>query len=553
MRKKRILFCSEATFLNTGYATYTREILEYLNKTGKYELAELASYGRIEDPRSMQLPWKYYGAAPSENATQEQIKKYQSRPSYAFGEFSFHEACLDFKPDIVCDIRDFWMLEFEDRSPYRKFYNWCIMPTVDAEPQAEQWMSVYKTADACLSYSDWSGDLLKRQSCGKINYIGSAPPSAHKAYTEIRDKEKCRNDLQMPIGKKIIGTVMRNQRRKLYPDLFVAFGKLLEKVNNPDEYILFCHTGYPDAGWDIPQLLLENKIANNVMFTYICNETNKPFASKFSGPNTRSPFTGNVCGVMPNVHKGLSYESLATIISSFDLYVQYANSEGFGLPQVEAAACGIPVASVDYSAMESVIRQLEGIPLKVKTMYKEMETGCMRAVPDNDFAAQAFFDFFQKPFFERKKLGFKTKQNFMQHFQWDKSGSVWEKHFDSVEIKPEEKTWMSKPDIQQPARKPSDTSRFQTYDEVVKFLICDVLVRPELLNSFLHRRMIRDMIYGFSTTLVDGMYINESSFHVDVHKKNGIYDFDKAYDFMYQYRAEINAFEKMRMEALNIR
>ena len=27
MRKKRILFCSEATFVNTGYATYTREIL----------------------------------------------------------------------------------------------------------------------------------------------------------------------------------------------------------------------------------------------------------------------------------------------------------------------------------------------------------------------------------------------------------------------------------------------------------------------------------------------------------------------------------------------
>ena len=45
MRKKRILFCSEATFLNTGYATYTREILKYLHGTGKYEIAEMASYG----------------------------------------------------------------------------------------------------------------------------------------------------------------------------------------------------------------------------------------------------------------------------------------------------------------------------------------------------------------------------------------------------------------------------------------------------------------------------------------------------------------------------
>lgn len=49
MRKKRILFCSEATYLNTGYATYTREILNYLDSTGKYEIAELASYGTLED------------------------------------------------------------------------------------------------------------------------------------------------------------------------------------------------------------------------------------------------------------------------------------------------------------------------------------------------------------------------------------------------------------------------------------------------------------------------------------------------------------------------
>jgi len=60
MRKPRILFCSEATFLNTGYATYTREILNYLHSTGKYELAEMASYGERIDPRASDIPLKYY-------------------------------------------------------------------------------------------------------------------------------------------------------------------------------------------------------------------------------------------------------------------------------------------------------------------------------------------------------------------------------------------------------------------------------------------------------------------------------------------------------------
>ena len=49
MRKKRILFCGEATYLNTGYATYGREVMKRLYQSGKYELAEFASYGEHKD------------------------------------------------------------------------------------------------------------------------------------------------------------------------------------------------------------------------------------------------------------------------------------------------------------------------------------------------------------------------------------------------------------------------------------------------------------------------------------------------------------------------
>ena len=76
MRKKKILFCSEATFLNTGYATYTREILNYLHSTGKYELAELACYATNNDPRAKNIPWKLYGASLPDNAPEEQKRNY---------------------------------------------------------------------------------------------------------------------------------------------------------------------------------------------------------------------------------------------------------------------------------------------------------------------------------------------------------------------------------------------------------------------------------------------------------------------------------------------
>ena len=155
MAKKKILFCSEATFLNTGYATYTREILNYLHGTGKYEIAEMASYGERNDPRAAGIPWKYYGVMPNINcepkAGKEEIDAYHSRGTNQFGEFIFEHVCLDFMPDVVCDIRDFWMLDFAELSANRPYFKWAVMPTVDARPQARQWVATCGSADACFT------------------------------------------------------------------------------------------------------------------------------------------------------------------------------------------------------------------------------------------------------------------------------------------------------------------------------------------------------------------------------------------------------------------
>jgi glycosyltransferase involved in cell wall biosynthesis len=552
MRKKRILFCSEATFLNTGYATYTREILNYLHHTNKYDIAELGAYGNINDQREINIPWTYFGAMLPENSSQQEKQTFHSKFSNQFGEYYFHDVCLKFKPDIVCDIRDFWMLEFQERSPYRPFYKWCIMPTVDAFPQARQWIATYQSADACLSYSNWAGEVLKHQSNNNINYIGAAPPSAHPAYGLIQDKTESRKSIGLDEDKKIIGTVMRNQRRKLYPDLFETFRILLDSVEDPNNYILYCHTSFPDMGWDIPELLQKYGLSSHVMFTYICTKTKRPFASFFNGPRCISPFTKELDAIMVNVKVGLSYEELSNIMNCFDLYVQYANSEGFGLPQVEAAACSVPVASVNYSAMESVIEQLEGIPLDVKALYKEMETGCMRAVPDNIANAKKIFDFFQKPSFERKKVGFNTKQNFLKHFQWSKSGSVWESYFDSVEIVDESLTWYSKPRIKMPAKCPP-VQQFNSIDEMSEFLIDNVLCKPEKKNTFFHAKLSRDLLYGYTSHGSAGIYSNDSSSVDEIHSKKTNFNLETAYRYMVELRMEENRLEQMRAEAFNLK
>lgn len=549
MRKKRILFCSEATFLNTGYSTYAREILNYLHSTGKYELAELASYGERNDSRANGLPWKFYGVMPNQNsepkASQEEIDKYHSNPGNQFGEFIFESVCLDFRPDIVCDIRDFWMLEFAERSPFRKFFKWCVMPTVDARPQARQWVATYKNADACLTYSDWAGGILDDQSGGSINYLGSAPPSAHAAYSPVDDKDFHKGQLGIDPEFKIIGTVMRNQRRKLYPDLFEAFKKFLDKSEDK-KYILYCHTSYPDLGWDLPELIQQYELASHVMFTYICRETGKPFPSLFKGAIAQSPFTGKYGATVASVKEGASYEDLASIINTFDLYVQYANCEGFGLPQVEAAACGIPVMGTDYSAMESVLRKLGGYPIKPAALYKELETGCLRAVPDNDLAADMFLEFFSKPANERKEIGEKTREAFQKHYQWDKSGKVWEEYFDSVDVIPHDQTWDSDPRIYMPQPKeniPDDIN----HKQLARWLVVNVLCEPDRVNTHFESRLTRDLLYQSATATTGGMYFNESSSAFDGRNTRQPFNLDIAHDHLKQLCERRNYWEQQRM------
>jgi glycosyltransferase involved in cell wall biosynthesis len=551
MRKKRILFCSEATFLNTGYATYTREILNYLHNTGKYELAEMAAYGIRNDPKAKDIPWRFYGVVPPENASEEEKNRYNANPIYQFGEHIFESVCLDFLPDIVCDIRDFWMLDFAERSPFRKYFKWCIMPTVDARPQSRQWISTYQSADACLSYSEWAGEILNEQSGNKINYVGSAPPSAHEAYKPIIDKETLRQSFGIEPDLKIIGTVMRNQRRKLYPDLFQAFRLMLDKIEDSSKYFLYCHTSYPDMGWDIPELLQQYNLSSKVYFTYICPDTKRPFVSLFKGAVIQSPYTGKFGSALPNVKNGASYEDLAKIMNLFDLYVQYANCEGFGLPQVEAAACGIPVMATDYSAMESVIRNLGGTPLTPKALYKELETGCFRAVPDNELAAQKFKDFFDQPISIRRKLGFDTREAFLKHYRWDKSGSVWEKYFDSVEIYENFDNWTQKPRIENPAEKPEKLPENINVTSISNWLITQVLREPERLHTYFHSRLTRDLLYNNSTSTTGGMYFNESSAAFDGQQSRVPFNFSIAYNQMKSLCERRNYWEKQRLEILN--
>ena len=173
--KLKILWCGEASTLNTGYAIYAKEVLTRLYNTNKYTIAELGCYSAIDNPKRFDIPWRLYSNLPS---NQQESNIYSNNALYQFGEWRFEDVCLDFRPDVVIDIRDWWMLEFVERSPYRPYYHWAIMPTVDSEPQQEQFISTYLNADAVFTYSEYGKDVIEKASHGHVNVLDIASPGA---------------------------------------------------------------------------------------------------------------------------------------------------------------------------------------------------------------------------------------------------------------------------------------------------------------------------------------------------------------------------------------
>ncbi len=87
MRKKRVLFVSEASYLNTGYATYSREVIARLQATGKYDIAEFSVYGTVDHKDRGSIPWKNYPNMP--DGSPEQNEAYKSDGANQFGKWRF--------------------------------------------------------------------------------------------------------------------------------------------------------------------------------------------------------------------------------------------------------------------------------------------------------------------------------------------------------------------------------------------------------------------------------------------------------------------------------
>ena len=499
-RKKRILFISEAAYLNTGYAKYSKEVISRIHKTGKYEIAEFSIYSNPDDPRRKSIPWKNYANLPRNN-DEKQMQAYSSNNSNQFGAWRFERVCLDFEPDIVFTIRDYWMDSFIYHSPYRRLFSWTWMPTVDASPQNQEWIDMFSDADYVLTYSHWAKSVIEEQAGKNVNTVGVASPSAASCFMPM-DKKKIREEFGLENDVNIIGSVMRNQRRKLFPALIEAFGKYLRQSGSKDTF-LYLHTSFPDAGWNLAQLIHQNNVSSKILMTYVCENCKNIEPSFFRDAKKVCSKCGRYTSSPSNVGNGVDDNHLAKIYNIFDLYVQCANSEGFGLPQVEAAACGIPIACTNYSAMEDIVKNLGAYGIKHST-YKELETGCDRAVPDIDDIVNLFNIFFSKNKSQINNAKDNTRKLFELNYNWDTTANEWMKTADDCPYA----DWKQPVKLIYPS--PVD-EKIPSTNQFIKQMLDSYSFYEPHKNSYFSRCLVTDLSRGVSKTSWDGYYVSEFS------------------------------------------
>lgn len=495
----RVLVCSEFSQIGSGYSTYTHELLKGLYSKGM-EFAELASFCRPDDSRIRNCKWRVYPVMPHpSDKTGNDI--YQSHPANAFGKAMFEQVLLDYKPTHVIDVRDVWNFVHEFTSPLRDYYAHLVMPAIDSDPQNKIWLDLYKKADGIVTYCDWANQLL-REKYGLTNVFGSATPVPPMEYQPLPDKDKLKQSLGLG-DIKVIGTVMRNQPRKLFPKLFKVFARFLQESKRNDVY-LYAHTGYPDI-WELDELLLEHGVGHKVLFTYVCSKCNWVETSFYKGPfshciRCKSPEKSLK---LPQTSYPIPQSVLNQIYNIFDLYIQYAALEGYGIPLAEAASAGLPSMCVRYSAMETFINEGNAIPIEVAEYQIEAETGRRFAIPDENDTVEKLKSFFNKSDAERENLG-KLNRMLYGTRNFNDSTEVWLNAINKTSPKLQ---WNGPP---KQYKIPKDFPKNLSSTIFARWLILEVLQDVSLLSSYFEARLVRDLDNGFALIGHDNKYYYEA-------------------------------------------
>lgn len=259
-----------------------------------------------------------------------------------------------FKPDYVISLADIWDKQFlnKDRLPptvKHRDYKWLGWFPFDTSNCVPFWRNNLMNMDMPIVMSEFGLELMKQQGLFGVHIPHSFNTDEYHPVT-AEEKKQIRREQGLPEDAFVVLCVAHNQVRKKLDRTLKAFASFCR--DKPNAILWFHSTPTADngQGWDLLGMAENMGIGDKVLFS---NMAQKLISDNF-----------------------VTNHDMARMYQASDVHLLLTGGEGFGLPILEASACGIPNITTEFTTGPELVGVPEsGSLVKVDTIEDHMNGG----------------------------------------------------------------------------------------------------------------------------------------------------------------------------------
>jgi len=433
-QKKKILFQSDYSCAKTGFGRASKTLLEYLYRTGKYDITHYCCGMQYSHPDLSRTPWRSIGCLPDNPNEMESLNRDPMLARDAsYGAYLLNKVVEEVQPDIYLAAQDIWGVDFAINRPWFSRINSFIWTTLDSLPILESAVEAAKKAENYWIWSSFATEALHKLGQSHVKTVHG--PIDSKSFYRLDSSKRAALRAAAGISPDtyVVGFVFRNQLRKSVPNLLEGFKLFKQRTvgGAPSKLLLHTHFG---EGWKIPKLAAEYEIdMTDILTTYICRACAQYHVSSFSGIDKACPHCKNdksCTTTQPGI--GVSEEALNEVYNLMDVYCHPFTSGGQEIPIQEAKLTELITLVTNYSCgVEMCQESAASFPLDYSE-YREPQTEFIKASTSPASIAKQLVKVYNMDDSSRREMGRKARKWALENFSVDVVGKYIEQIFDAL-------------------------------------------------------------------------------------------------------------------------
>lgn len=336
----KIFVTGAAPWVNSGYGKPWRYLFPRLHAAG-HELAMAPFFGWRGNTSTIEI-----GGAP--------VKFYTLARDQFFNDVIEHHVA-EFGADVVITMQDVWTLTGWGNYNFR----WCPNFPIDTQPVSGAILEAIEGCQTPLVNTRWAQRELFQHGWMNARYVPYSidtdiyKPGSHQAAREL---------MGIPEGAFVAGMIAANSSypsRKSFPEVILAFRDWLAVGNDG---FLYLHT------------TITPKRKSGVQFVPLLQSLGIDW-STIDDPDPERRARAKI--LFPSQHRmwsgAVDDTELAQLYQGLDVLLSPSQAEGFGIPIIEAQACGIPVVTTNITSMPELT--FAGLCLEPAQLMWEQQGG----------------------------------------------------------------------------------------------------------------------------------------------------------------------------------